>query len=269
MSEVRVPDRSLDAYWGPAQVRLYMDGFWIDDACAIQYEIQDTKTPKYGYFDRFFRAVSQGPTIVSGLLAINFRFNGYLRSVMEKQIRRRSDFQALTDLSYGLPRNSGKSISNLLTLSDAARLEALSAMAQGYPEDMRNKKFQIMKNKIWGPDSRDEFDRLNDQSSENLDAMTQPEIQERIEERSYQRPGLFTSGFDIMIVYGTDPLNSKDPGLIRVIQQIHLVGESQRIEIDVPDGGRAIREVYRFFARDVRAGEPTGAVPLAGGAAVK
>jgi hypothetical protein len=269
MPDVTVPDTTLDAYWGPAQVRLYVDGAWIDDACGVQYQIRDSKTPKWGYFDQFFRTVARGQTIVQGVLSINFRFLGYLRSAVEKQIKRRSDFQRLTSSTVGLPRLNYGGLQNIANLTDAARLETLSAMAQGYPPNLRNETFDEWKDKIWGIDSVDEWDRMMDQRLEKPDVSSSEEIKERVDRRSYQRPGLFTSGFDITMIYGTQPLQQTDPGLIRVIQQVHLTGESQRVEIDVPDGGRAIREVYQFFARDVRAGEPNGAVPSSGGAAVR
>lgn len=267
MTEIQIPDTTLDAYWGPAQVRLYLDGSWIDDAAAVQYQIQDNKTPKWGYFDRFFRTVAQGQTLVQGMLSIQFRFNGYLRSALEGQIKRRSDFKRMTDPAEGLPRQNLGGLRDIANLGDAARLEVLSSIAQGYPPDLRSFKFEEWKNKLWGLDDRDEFFRMNDQSAEKPDVSDAKEIQDRVDRRSYQRPGLLTSGFDIMMVYGTDPVNGEEPGLIRVIQQVHLTGESQRVEIDVPDGGRAIREVYQFFARDIRAGEPNGATPSSGGAA--
>ena len=37
---------ALESYWGPAQVRLYIEGVWIDDACAVNYRVQDVKIPK-------------------------------------------------------------------------------------------------------------------------------------------------------------------------------------------------------------------------------
>jgi len=268
MTDVRVPDTTLDAYWGPAQVRLYIDGAWIDDACGVQYQIRDSKTPKYGYFDQFFRTVARGQTIVQGMLSINFRFLGYLRSAIEKQIRRRSDFARLVG-GGDLPRENVRNLNGVSNLTEAARLEVLSAMAQGYPPNLRNETFEEWKDKIWGIDSNDEWDRMMDRRLEKPGVLSTEESDERVERRSYQRPGLFTEGFDIMMVYGTQPVNESDPGLIRVIQQVHLTGESQRVEIDVPDGGRAIREVYQFFARDVRAGEPNGAVPSSGGAVAR
>lgn len=266
MTAIPVPLNTFDSYWGPAQVRLYVDGVWADDACAIQYMIQDNKVPKYGYSDKYYRTVAQGQTLVTGMLSINFRFNGYLRSVIEKQIRRRSDFNSLVNSGPGWPRLNVRTLEDIKNLDDAGKLETLAFIAQGYPPKDRGKVFDNWKDMIWGKGT-DRFEKSLDSTLETPRIMGDSTIQERVEARSYQRPGLFTTGFDVMMVYGTDPENIKDPGYIRVIQDVHLTGEAQRIEIEVPDGGRAIREVYQFLARDVRAGEPNGAVPQSGGAA--
>jgi hypothetical protein len=256
-----VSDPLVESYWSPAQVRLFVDGVWIDDACAVMYRIFDNKVPKYGYWDRFLRTVAQGTTLVQGRLSINFRYNGYLRTVIEDQVRRRKDALELED---GLHIDDYQA----LRLSTTDRLEWLNDQAIHAPPEVRKKRFDFFKRKLWS-----QSDILNSNNDE-ADKMTtdipfdSPEGKEEAKERrAFLRPGLFTDGFDITMEFGAVLDEYNDPGLIRVIQAVHLTGESVVAEIDVPDGGRAIREVYDFLARDVRSGEPNGRVPSDGGAA--
>lgn len=250
----KYPDSSLQNYWSPAQVRLYVDGVWVDDACSVSYIVSDPKYPKFGYFDRVLRAVATGQTIVNGELAINFRFNGYLRGVIEKQLKRRQDQDYLTDKG-SMWRTATPNFETVLNMSVADQLTRLSAIAQGAPPEHRQKEFEYYRDQWWENNPRyPDVVRPEQNAAASFDG-------------AFDRPGLFTKGFDIMMVWGTDPENP-DPALTRFILDVHLVSEMVQAEIEVPDGGRVIREVYRFLAKEVRAGDPAKSVPPAGGALV-
>lgn len=266
MTDYLVPNNAYDNYWGPAQVRLFVDGVWVDDACAVQYNIEDRKIPKYGYFDRFYRTIAVGQTLVSGRLSVQFRYNGYLRSVIEEQLSRRSDFKELTEPGGVNPRLNIQSLENMKDLDEDSQVDLLAHAAQS-PTRERERKFGEIKDMLWGPEDDTSWAELFRQGPLERPQLNKAITTEgQVEKRSYQRPGLFTQGFDIMLVYGTDPANKIDPGLLRVIQDVHLVGEAQVVQIEVPDGSRAVREVYTFIARDIRAGDPLGSVPSSGGA---
>lgn len=265
MTDYLVPNNAYDNYWGPAQVRLFVDGVWVDDACAVQYNIEDRKIPKYGYFDRFYRTIAVGQTLVSGRLSIQFRYNGYLRSAIEDQLLRRSDFKALTEPGGVNPRLNVQDLEDMKDRDEDEQVDLLTHIAHA-PAEEREKKFGQVKDMLWGFGDDTSWEGLRPSPLEGPKLNKAITTEAQIEKRSYQRPGLFTQGFDIMLVYGTDPSNKTDPGLLRVIQDVHLVGEAQVVQIEVPDGSRAVREVYTFIARDIRAGDPLGSVPSSGGA---
>jgi len=250
---MKYPDSSLQNYWSPAQVRLYVSGVWIDDACSVSYIVSDPKYPKFGYFDRVLRAVATGQTIVNGELAINFRFNGYLRGVIEQELGRRKDFDYLSSPEAGF-RTLSPNFEEVLNMSVADQLVRLSAIAQSQSKSRENE-FEKYKNQWW------------DRKPAYPDVVRPAQNTQRRFEEAYDRPGLFTQGFDIMMVWGTDT-DHPDPALTRYILDVHLVSEMVQAEIEVPDGGRVIREVYRFLAKEVRAGDPAKSVPPAGGALV-
>jgi len=242
-------DPTVEQYWSPAQVRLFIDGTWVDDACSVLYRVIDNKVPKYGYWDQFYRTVAQGTTMVRGRLSIVYRYNGYLRTVIEDQVRRRKD---ALELESGITADDYQ----ILRLSSAERLEWLNDQAIHAPPALREKRFNFFKAKMFSTNGKGDLEQITleipNESPEDKEA--------KREQRAFMRPGLFTDGFDITMEFGAVLDKEKDPGLIRIIQNVHLTGESVVAEIDVPDGGRAIREVYDFLARDVRSGHMTPAV---------
>lgn len=247
---MKYPDADLQNYWSPAQVRLYIDEVWLDDACAVRYVVQDDRTPKYGYFDRTFRAVARGRTIVSGELSINFRFNGYLRGAIQNAIQRRRDTDYLLDPGCRF-RKQSPNFEEVIQMGTADQLARLSLAAQSIQED-RDSWFQKYKDEYWGGNAR-------------YPSTVRPErTRQQAYDEAYDRPSLTQQGFNIVIVFGTDTVGQRDPALTRVIQDVHLTNEMTTAEIEVPDGGRAIREVYRFLAKDVRSGNGRPAPPEGG-----
>ena len=65
-------------HFTPSQVRLILNGYIIDEAHGIDYDIMDERTPLFGFRDRTFADISVGRTLVYGNLYINFVYKGYL-----------------------------------------------------------------------------------------------------------------------------------------------------------------------------------------------
>jgi hypothetical protein len=257
-------NRLEDNYWSPAQVRLFVDNLWVDDACAVRYQITDNKVPKYGYNNPKFSAVARGTTIVHGRLSINFRYNGYLRSVLLDQIRRRRDLDLLDN-----QRRSDRIIKHQLTpeileRSSTELLEWASAVAGSQDRDKRDAVFEFLKRSFWS-DAPNPEPTMSDQAGGPI-ADSDEQRKRRDEQQVLQRIGLLTGGFTIIMVFGDDPANVIDPALVKAIQDVYVVGESQVVDIEAPSGARAVREVYNFFARDVQPGKIGRQVSLVGGA---
>ena len=65
-------------YPTPAQVTVMLDSTWIDDALRVEYTNQAAKIPIYGYNEVRPSAFVDGRAFVTGSLAVNYRFPGYL-----------------------------------------------------------------------------------------------------------------------------------------------------------------------------------------------
>jgi len=265
--------QSLENYWSPAQIRLFIGGVWIDDASNITYRITDHKVPKYGYFDRTYRKVAQGRTLVQGQIAIKFRYNGYLRDVIEDVVAIRNDFIALSS-GAKFKLEFGETYEDMWNLSETDRLEWASSKAVNAPPEVRERVFNYMKDVLWKINAdgvsgdKDVPVRNTDVPNSYEDAGSANPISREgaRARRAFQRPGLLTDGFDIMMVAGTNPGEEVDPALTRYIRDIHLTGETFNAQIEVPDGGRALVEIYNFIARSVVSGEGKFDVPATGGA---
>lgn len=69
-------------YLTPAHAGVYIGSLHIDDVYAIQYEEQDSTAPIYSCFEREWVRAAVGKRIVSGYIAINFRYPGYLATAI-------------------------------------------------------------------------------------------------------------------------------------------------------------------------------------------
>lgn len=222
-------NRAESAYPGPAQIRLYVDGYWIDDACAVQWQVQDTKVPKWGYNDRFFRSVALGTTIVQGMLSIQFRYIGYLANVISKNARNREEAEALIQ-NAGAKTTAGWISDKVLfgskeEVADWAVLAAIDSKS-------RDPVFNYLKGKFW--------DQQEDSKQDK--PWYQKDTRERLTRAGSLPP------FDIQIRYNP---NDSDVALQQVISAVYLTGESKVVEISHPDGSQPLREVYTFFAKDL------------------
>jgi hypothetical protein len=70
----------LGDYPTPAQIVVQLGDVWLDDALRIELHDQNPKIPVYGYNEVRPGAFVQGRAFVSGSIAINYRFPGYLDS---------------------------------------------------------------------------------------------------------------------------------------------------------------------------------------------
>jgi len=68
-------------YFCGTDAKIFFGDIWVDDIITIQYNINQTKTPIYGYADQEFAAVALGNIIVQGTLAIAFKETGYLNVI--------------------------------------------------------------------------------------------------------------------------------------------------------------------------------------------
>jgi hypothetical protein len=75
-----------DCYSG-AQISLFVDGIWMDDAVAISFTLSNPKSPVYGYNSQYYDLVAQGNKVVQGQLIVAYTEEGYLTSIMAQRYK--------------------------------------------------------------------------------------------------------------------------------------------------------------------------------------
>jgi hypothetical protein len=233
-------------YYSTHEATLFIGGFWVDDAQAIQWQVADPKEPLYGFRDVFFRDLARGQTIVHGALDINFRFRGYLSNLIE---------QFSTLRSAGIDPNK--------SITDAEFAEIQHAMTAGndflnQDLDPRGISASDMLDLLQKPFRKHEmakFRKLAKAAKETFHGEIDPTLGIEASSQDLPRPGLYDKGIDIHVIY-EDPEESNaqaeiDPARTRVIQDVHFVAESQVLMNAVPGGGEPVVERYQFIAKNV------------------
>jgi hypothetical protein len=230
---------NLDYYSG-AQSSVYIENVLIDEITSLQWTVQQSKVPIYGYASQFFDEMASGTIIVQGSFSINFVEAGYLWSVLN-HVR-----------GYNLHPNNAVSILETQEERYKAKLQQLktelSAVSDGIDLDPPTQEIAALMEKyaaqiaasrefgtptnsgvlndlIWGPETG------TDQVSEEL-----------TDKRRVDRKAL--NGFDIYLKFGHE---GSDSQTIHKIEGVHLTGKAQTLVIDE----NPVQEVYSFYAKNV------------------
>jgi hypothetical protein len=68
-------------YFSGIDAKVFFGDVWVDDIVTIQYTVNQSKIPIYGYASQLYDAVARGTVIVQGTLSISFKEMGYLNMV--------------------------------------------------------------------------------------------------------------------------------------------------------------------------------------------
>lgn len=74
-------------YFSGANVVLSIEDFPVSQAAGMSMQIQESKTPIYGYSSRHFDAVARGRVLVSGSLIINYVHQNYLYELISMALQ--------------------------------------------------------------------------------------------------------------------------------------------------------------------------------------
>jgi len=244
--------KSSAIFFTPAQVALFLNGYLLEDACFIRYEVIDNWTPHYGYNDRNWRSVSTGQTIVSGELGIVFRYEGYLTRLVDLAQQYAANYSA--DSVAALRQGSSRDISDKLLQQDTATLiNFLDDSAADTDTKAFEKASAFLKSRFWADEER--F-RIHDVGHNDVDphktADSSDRIAEQVDVTNYLRPSTRKSSnnLNLRIVHGPEG-NVAQPNYAREIKLVQFRGQSYEADIRVPDGSSVITEVYPFIAKDI------------------
>lgn len=206
-------------HYSSSQVNLFIDGYHIEEAVAIQYEYSAPKIPEYGYADFNYRVLTEGRKIVQGTLQINYRYYGYLTNVIREYASAQEDLDTRLSLSQRL----------------------------GY---IRNKKQQRVSAALASViDSPGDADR-----QARIDALTAAFLENGstgYNTTPTRSPGVHAADAGIMnidVIFNGQEDTMGDG--IRLVG-VALQGSSTIITADAADGGSPVRESYPFIAHSI------------------
>jgi len=200
-------------YFSGAQASLFIGDTWVDDIIAIDYSLQHTRAPIYGYGSQHFDFVPKGNILVTGSFKINFREPNYLWLILERFKRMR--------------------ISNeKRTATEGYRKEAdlkFATNAETYEKDVRRRYEHFFNSGKPGYARASLIEQAREFNG----------IPEDTTVENYNHPV-----FDVVIGYGKE---LKEDSIGETISSVHVMGKSKLINAD----GRPIAEQYNFIARRV------------------
>ena len=208
---------SLDYYSG-AQAAMFFEHFLIDEVTSLQWSVQQSKIPIYGYASQTFDEMAKGTIIVQGSFSINFVEAGYLWGVLDRIKNPRSS----------LPLRLEESISEWTQKSLADN-----------DQSKTNNPYLIKSH-------TDAYLKLRDDSLEG-DYPNSPSLEkEKTDHYSNMRrtDTKKLNGFDIYLSFRHDQSANQT---VHKIEDVHLLGKAQTVVIDE----NPVQEVYSFYAKNV------------------
>jgi len=210
-------------YPTPAQVSMYLEEVWLDDAYRVEFRKQNPKTPLYGFDEKYFSNVAEGQVIVTGNLIINYRYPGYLWTVIADRMRRLNpEMGAYTAFA-----------ADVLRATPSQRIEMIRQARQaGYLEMTTSVMTRLIGNKSWGT------------------TVEAPDLVNSLlkDSRGHYSP------INIKIYFDKPNLAWYHSNII----DVHFTGSSMTISAsgsyggDSSASGQPIFEVYSFFAKDIK-----------------
>lgn len=222
-------------YFDASQSFLYIGDILVDEVNALQYQVQQNKTPIYGYASQLFDAVAPANVLVQGSFRINFKESGYLYLILRryKGMGGQGPFREKNDQDYVLRQTIEDALqerdNDPKDLFEFQQSVARYATFKGNKFDRAFENMaEIFEDKIWGktrfknPDNAGKIEtiRADDNKLDN---------------------------FDIYLVFG-DFNTAEANHTVRKIEGVHLIGQSQLIQVE----GGPLQEEYSFIARDFK-----------------
>ncbi|HHY08871.1 MAG TPA: hypothetical protein GX530_10260 [Corynebacteriales bacterium] len=238
-------------YFSGCDVRIYINGQYVDEAITIAFELQEKVAPIYGYASVTYDALAQGTKIVQGYLDIAFRRAGYLYYLLDKI---RTSDASTYNTAAAKPLSSSVKLPQAASVSSDA---AFQSWCQAYEEAIWGKSLTRVNMRAAG----------NSYKQEVVDSGAYGSKQ-RVSEMLQSETTFSVGAFDILITYGefngvtqlgntvgnlankvngTRPNLAQAPYTVNSINEVSLVGLSKTIE----PSGAPIIERYPFIAKDI------------------
>lgn len=119
-------------YFSGSQINLMLGDVVLDAAVGIQFNVEQSKAPVYGYASQYYSFVADGKVIVQGALTIAFKEAGYLFWPIQRFLYQKSN-SGTTTPRYAV---SSDSTANIMQGSK----DPFSSSLVGLAEEARHKK---------------------------------------------------------------------------------------------------------------------------------
>jgi hypothetical protein len=197
-------------YFSGTQASIFIGDVWVDDIFNLDYNMQQSKQPKFGYGSQHFDFVAKGIVMISGSFSLNFREPNYLWLILERY-----------------KKFNGKGPGGISRDTNEERKSNNINKAQTYAADKRDR-------------FEDFFSIKNPKDAKNSLIEQSREFNGIVEDNNLENSNHI--GFDILLGYGAE-LGPNSPG--ETLKDIQILGKAKTINAD----GRPIAETYSFIAR--------------------
>lgn len=253
---------AVKTYFTAGQAKLLLGGYVLDDAHSINVEVQDSKTPVYGFRSETFDAIMFGRTIVYGVLDINFRYKGYLFQTIARSTTAQEnigDLDLYVDMTVEIESELLSTWLDPNDLFDAdAKAEALSnAAASSYTQHYEAMKSAI-KDDMWGrtkdPEGTSDIEskiKDKDYRKRLLNAINKggDQARTRFSNRAMlARAGVMPDPIQLTILYGS---SYKRPQHIETPRDVYFMSQSKVVSAAVNMSDSPLLERYQFIARTI------------------
>ena len=235
-------------FFSGANTRVYFGDVWVDQLETLEFEVNETVMPIYGFHSYVFDKIARGQRIVNGSFTINFTEIGYLQTILDRlssRVDRGNDNLLWTDAHERLEADTGKYSSehNINTL--------LSLSKTNYDDYINN-----LKHTYWGRKPFVEENTVNRSGQQReVDTHFYPNANKEFGDNPLKNHGFnmvidFSPSSNVRDFEQSIQDNDNQYSLYRTsrtIMGVHITGERQEM---TPDG-RVLKITYTFIARDV------------------
>ena len=209
-------------YFAGANVTVKVGDMTILEASGISVDYQNSKRPIYGYSSRYFDAVAEGQSLVTGTLLVNYVHQDYLFHLIEMEALGRNPALSLVEPPS---RNQSTLTPEEATLEFQRDLERQASTAETFGQGTRT--VQSLKDRYWNNTGS---------GSSNLVSPI----------RNTRHVVDLGNSIDMKVIFGEQNSGDRkngDTGIL--IRGCHFTGSSKVIRVSE----ETIVEAYPFFAQ--------------------
>lgn len=242
-------------FYDETDMFLYIGDVWIDDIVYLGYNIDQQKTPIYGYASQLFDATAAGHVLVTGSFAINFKESGYLWAILRRYFKmgykegdmlNKKNAQALVrglnldsdDHARPIVGSNGTNVSRA-TIERIVQGDVTKKELYDFYDDMSaysTYRTNSPKDRVFEDIAEAFEDQIWDPAKTTEDLLKQTR---RADSNVFDN-------FDIYVTFGNYSVKTANHTCQQIIG-VRLIGSSKTIQID---GGNVI-ETYNFIARSL------------------